>query len=124
MSMQAPMWSMPATVVRWRDGDTVIVDAHTSPGVTVRAVVRVYGIDTPEVGQPGHDEAKAAAEAVAPVGAEDIMLSVRPVTDKYGRWLASVSNDGTFSDVARVLLRDGHAVPYYGGTKGVIPPTT
>jgi len=37
--------------------------------------------------------------------------------DKYGRGLLKLTADGT--DVSDAMVKDGYAVAYFGGTKGV-----
>ncbi len=52
-----------AEVVSAYDGDTLTVDAHPWPGVTIRTGVRVNGIDTPEIRGKCDAEKEMAREA-------------------------------------------------------------
>lgn len=109
-------YSYRAKVVRWVDGDTVWLDVDLGFRMRSQAPFRLYGIDTPELGQPGRNEATAFAAAAAPAGAEVSIQTYRN-PDKYGRWLVEiVTLDSQGSLNARLVLA-GHAVPYFGGLK-------
>jgi endonuclease YncB( thermonuclease family) len=89
-----------ARVVAVHDGDTITVEA---PGHVYK--VRLFGIDCPELRQPGGDEAKwfthdAAIDRTVRVTETD--------TDRYGRMVAVVTlTDGRVLNHA--LVRAGHA---------------
>ena len=110
-----PQWTYRATVLRWVDGDTV--DLRLDPGfrLTLTDRFRVYGIDTPERGQPRFTDAFLAANHLAPSGSEVVVRTYK-APDKYGRWLADIYV-GDVNLGAR-LIEAGLAVPYFGGTKG------
>ncbi|MEQ8345063.1 MAG: thermonuclease family protein [Sneathiellaceae bacterium] len=85
------------------DGDTF--DVYSRSG-TVR--VRIYGIDTPERGQPG---ARAATEALrALLAAGPVTCHPRPGEITHGRVVATCTAAGI--DVALQLLLDGLAAPW------------
>jgi endonuclease YncB( thermonuclease family) len=97
--------STEATIDRVVDGDTVV----TSTGVTVR----IIGIDAPESGACGSEQAAVllrdlvegkAVTLVNPISVDD--------TDKYGRILRYVDTDANV-DVAIRLLDAGLAVARY-----------
>ena len=92
-----------AIVNRIIDGDTIEVLLAGEP-----ARVRYIGIDTPEQGEPGGDEATAFnTELVA--GQQVILVRDVSETDRYGRLLRYVYlADGTF--VNEVLVTAGYAV--------------
>ncbi|HXG85967.1 MAG TPA: thermonuclease family protein [Pyrinomonadaceae bacterium] len=105
------------------DGDTVDLLIVKSVGFGVDAVIktrmRLNGIDTPEL-RGGTDETKAAARQAKARLAElltgRVFTVVSHKTSKYGLWLADIyTNDGV--DVNKILLDEGLAVPYFGGTK-------
>ena len=50
---------------------------------------RLIGVDAPERGQPGFNEAKALAERIAPIGSGLLFESMK--SDKYGRWLIHIA---------------------------------
>jgi len=93
-----------AYVSRVIDGDTVVVRLAGERDETVR----LRCIDTPELGQPGHDEAKAAL--VALVGAKTVLLDREPAPgpiDAYGRTLGYLWSKGAL--VNAEMVRQGHS---------------
>jgi len=106
-----------AAIERVVDGDTLAVRAHIWLGQDIRVLVRVRGIDAPEIRGRCVSEKRRAAEAARTVAA---MISERPVTllriegDKYhGRVVADVRlEDGR--DLGTALLQTGAARRYDG----------
>ncbi|HOD66209.1 MAG TPA: thermonuclease family protein [candidate division Zixibacteria bacterium] len=90
------------TVVKIIDGDTMVL----GNGETVR----LLAIDTPEDGEPLHDEAAALLAQVA-LGKEARIVSSGRRRDTYGRLLAYVYVDDTLL-VNRVLVDSGLAYVY------------
>src|SRR5438093_5837945 len=82
--------SLPATVVRVVDGDTIYVDLGSRP-----EKVRYIGIDTPEIGppirrlQPGGREAAEVNRTLVEGKRVRLELDARE-RDRYGRLLAYV----------------------------------
>lgn len=113
MSVINPPYEYKATVVRWIDGDTVDLNVDLGFKITMAERFRLEGVDTPERGQPNHDEAWNFAKRLAPEGSQVLIQTSRP--DKYGRWLANVTVGG--ATVNRALLDMGLAKLYFGGTK-------
>ena len=97
--------SANATIDRVVDGDTVV----TSTGLTVR----IIGIDAPEMGACGTEEAEALLRDL--VEGQDVTL-VNPTSvddaDQYGRILRYI-NTGAGDDVAVRLLEAGYAIARY-----------
>jgi endonuclease YncB( thermonuclease family) len=90
------------------DGDTIKVDGQT---------VRLIGMDTPEIGRCGYDEATAAMGAL--VAGQVVTLTAvagRDDTDKYGRLLRYVDVNGT--DVGLREIDLGLGVARYDGRDG------
>lgn len=84
------------------DGDTII----TADGTTVR----LLDINTPEDGQPYHDEARQRLRER--VGGRTVRLEQGDRnTDRHGRLLRYVHVNGTLVNAA--LIRDGLATTYY-----------
>ncbi|MBI3336573.1 thermonuclease family protein [Candidatus Peregrinibacteria bacterium] len=84
------------------DGDTIITTIGT---------VRLIGIDTPEKGECGYQEATEKLTAL--VDGKDVNLvpdSLNQDRDKYGRYLRYVESDGR--DVGEVLLKENYADLY------------
>ena len=103
-----------ATVVRWVDGDTAWLTIDVGFRMSITTDFRLYGINTPERGQPGYAEATARANSLAPVGSQIFVITYK-APDKYGRWLAEIFASGI--NVNQTLVSEGLAVPYFGGTK-------
>ncbi|MBM3598041.1 MAG: nuclease [Alphaproteobacteria bacterium] len=107
---------IPARLVRIIDGDTLLVRAHIWLGHEVTTLVRLLGIDAPELRGRCAEESAAAERARAfvarVVGRSDVTLTDLRF-DKYGgRVLARVEVRG--QDLARALLAEGLARPYRG----------
>ena len=109
-----PEYTYRARVVRWVDGDTVDLSVDCGFYTTVESRFRLYGIDTPERGQPGYDEATARAEQLAPAGSEVVVRTYK-APDKYGRFLCLVVSGTT--EVNDTLVDEGLAKAYFGGTR-------
>jgi micrococcal nuclease len=112
------MYEYEAEIVRWVDGDTVDLDVSLGFGVSKADRFRLYGVDTPERGRPGHGEATAFCMGAAPAGMKVQIRSYKPESmrqDKYGRWLAEIITPaGTLNDA---LVAANLATPYFGGKK-------
>lgn len=109
------MYNYSATIIRWIDGDTVDMRVDLGFRMFAETRFRLYGINTPEHGQPNFHEATTFANTMAPVGAT-VQVSTYKEPEKYGRWLAEILTvDG--KDVNQALITAGLAVPYFGGTK-------
>jgi len=109
-----PVVIVPARII---DGDTFVGDALVWPGHSLRVVVRIRGIDAPEMRSRCTEEAAAAQRARAALA---VMLAAGPVTlsavtdgKYYGRVIADVSA-GPVTAVGAALLSDGHARAYDG----------
>lgn len=88
-----------ANLVRVIDGDTVVVETN---GVELR--VRLYGIDCPELYEPGGKAAKAFTGAFLTNG----RVEIEPHGfDRYGRTVGRVFVNGDSLEMA--LVRSGHA---------------
>lgn len=110
-----------ATVERVLDGDTLAVRAHIWLGQEVAVLVRIRGIDTPELrGRCAAERARAvearAALAEAVAGGPVVLSRIEP--DKYGgRVLADVSAAGV-SAVGHHMIAQGFARAYAGRSRG------
>lgn len=98
----------PVTVSRAIDGDTV----ELSDG----RQVRLLGVDAPEAGTCGYDEATQFTAAKA--SGSHVLMFREPgvITDPYGRELAYLDvGELSFADLGRELATNGHAELYIGG---------
>jgi len=101
------------------DGDTL--DVHIDLGYSVKLHkqrVRLIGIDTPESRTRDLEEKKlglAAKERLKELCGDKIILRSHG-KGKYGRILGEIyTEDGV--DICKTLIKEGHAVEYYGGKK-------
>lgn len=121
--MIQPNYSYACVATNVVDGDTldVVIDLGFHLSAAMR--VRLYGIDTPERGQPLHDEAAAFLRefvGLVPGGAPyPLLIDTFKSADKYGRWLGLVSRRDVQmpTDVNDLLVSNGLAVRYFGGKK-------
>ena len=106
--------------IRNHDGDTFVFDlGNNLPDLFRTMPVRLYGIDTPEVGT------KNLAEKAAGIKARDFvtyeMKSAHKISlvecskDKYFRLLCRVDYDG--KDLTTELINRGYGYAYYGDKK-------
>ena len=107
-------------VVRVVDGDTVAVRVSVWLQEEVSVLVRLRGVDAPELHGRCSDEtarAVAAREALRRALGDGRVVLSRIEGDKYyGRVLADVATLAG-SDAARQLLAGGFARPYAGGKR-------
>lgn len=106
----APAASVSATFVSVVDGDTIKSSAGT---------VRLIGIDTPERGECGHDEATAAIERLlSPGGPVALELPAgQNDVDRHGRLVRYVTTVSGV-DLGLMQLEAGNAVARYDSTDG------
>lgn len=118
--MPAPAYVYRATVRKVTDGDTVPVSIDLGFHTRADLTLRLYGIDTPERGQSGYKEASARVKSLIRPGYVVIVQTFEPpeygTGEKWGRWLGLLwLPDGRCLN--ELLVAEGHAVPYFGGTK-------
>ena len=121
----APKYSYTnVEVTRVVDGDTIEVVVDLGFRVMMKMPLRIYGINTPELKQPNHDEAVAALQKILkmkptkahPSPTTKVSVNTIKPREKYGRYLAEVFlADGT--SVAERMIATGFAVPYFGGAR-------
>jgi micrococcal nuclease len=118
--MTAFEWLWPAVAISVVDGDTLDVRLDRGFRDTSEMRVRLYGINTPERGQPGAADAtqwlRNVVQGFDPMRPPPLTIrSVKP-HDKYGRWLASIAT-AEIPDVAARMVELGLGVEYYGGAR-------
>jgi len=125
------MYEYKAHVVKVVDGDTVDVDIDLGFGIIMKDErVRIMGIDTPESRTRDKVEklfGKAASARVKELLEEDIILKTQiarngeDMKGKYGRILGDFIveryEDGRQEMLTDILVQEGHAVAYFGGSK-------
>ena len=118
------------TVLKVVDGDTVDVDIDLGFGITLRDErVRVMGIDTPEsrtsdkVEDLFGEAAKARVKELMAEGGKLITTEDKNGEDmkgKFGRILGDFyveRYEGKKERLTDILIEEGHAVAYFGGSK-------
>jgi micrococcal nuclease len=118
------MYEYRCTVLRVVDGDTVDVDIDLGFGVWVRNErIRIIGIDTPEIRTSDAIEKLfgiAAKNRLGEILGETAILRTQKPgksNEKFGRMLGDfVVDDGRM--ITEILIEEGYAVPYFGGSKG------
>jgi len=120
------MYEYKVKVVRVIDGDTVDVDIDLGFGIWLRKErVRIMGIDTPESRTRDKVEkkfglaSKAKLKQLLKDGAilkTQVSKKGEDMKGKFGRILGDfILDDGR--KVTEVLIDEGHAVAYFGGSK-------
>ena len=106
-----------AKILSIYDGDTMTVTIDGLPDVFGKEIpIRIYGIDTAEIKSQNKIEAliaRSLVESMCPIGSKVKLSNIR--RDKYFRLDADVDCGG--KDVAKELLKNGMAKPYFGGKK-------
>lgn len=98
-------WTVPATVLRIVDGDTITLDLDLGWRIRLTANCRIIGIDAPELSTPEGKQARLYAAGLLPDGLEVIFHSRQ--LDKYGRPLGDITYDRL--DFGSQMVAAGHA---------------
>lgn len=107
-----------AIVVRVIDGDTLVLNLDLGMGLTIHnQVIRLYGINAPEMHGPAADAGQRAAHALEMLvrSVPLIVQTFKDKGDKYGRLLAKVyAKDalGLWTCVNDDMVVNGFAVVY------------
>ena len=116
------MYEYQAIIKRVVDGDTVDIDIDLGFGMMLKDErVRIMGIDTPESRTRDLTEKKfglASKERLKQLLGKKSILKCKEYDSKgkFGRILGDfTTNDGRM--VTDVLVEEGHAVAYFGGSK-------
>ena len=122
------MYTYKISPLKVVDGDTIAAEIDLGFDIKVKKRVRFMGINAPESrtrdleekakGLAAKDRLKAILE-----GAKTIQLNSHGV-GKYGRCLGELHVDVvdgkeclTMANVNELLIKEGHAVEYYGGKR-------
>jgi endonuclease YncB( thermonuclease family) len=110
----------PAEVLRIADGDTFEARVQAWPGIAITTMVRLRGIDTPELKARCAEErvkAEAARAKLAAILAEG-SVELRAVgLDKFGGRIDAAASTRSTPDVSAALLRAGLGRSYTGGRR-------
>ena len=118
------MYEYRCNLVKIIDGDTIDVDLDLGFAVVLKKQrIRLYGINTPESRTRDLEEKKyglAAKARLRELLEEADTISIKTEIDKkarrkYGRILGTVMVGTT--NINSLLVDEGHAIAYYGGTK-------
>jgi micrococcal nuclease len=94
------MYSYAAKIVRWVDGDTLIVDIDLGFRVTRQERLRLARINTPELNSAvpfqvrKAKNARAVAKKFAPEGVWVNIKTGKSKIDRYARYIAEVEYNG------------------------------
>ena len=121
MGKKLDPWIYNAKLIRGVDGDTA--DAYIDCGfnIQVKKRIRFMGVDTWESRTRNLEEKKLGLAAKARLG--ELCCGSFKVKSlgkgKYGRILGiPYTEDG--KDICQMLIDEGHAVEYHGGTKSKV----
>ena len=95
------MYKYTAKIVRWIDGDTVILDIDLGFHITRQERIRLARINTPELNSKipyqvrKAKNARATANKFAPEGETVTLITFKNKIDRYARYIAEVE----FKDV-------------------------
>lgn len=102
------------------DGDSARLTWNDSSGNKVRSLLRLKGVDTPELRTSSEKEkalALRATERLESVVVGKFVTIRGPETEKYGRVLADLETDSVKSAMYYMLEDSEICVPYDGGKK-------
>ena len=107
-----------ADVIRVVDGDTIEVRAKIWLGQYIVVLVRLRGIDAPEIGGRAGCDAEAAKGAKALARMEELAVGAVQIGnvshDKYARRVDAEVTNGDGLDLGATMLAEGLARPYDG----------
>lgn len=104
------MYTYKANLIKVVDGDSVWLEVDLGFSTFTKQLIRLEGINTPELSEPLGQEAKKFAQDWFVANPE---VSVRTLKrEKYGRYLGIVL--GNVESLNEALLREGLAVVYNG----------
>jgi len=110
-----------AIVRRVVDGDTMDVTLDLGFDISYNNRIRFYGINAPESRTSDLEEkvrglaAKDRVKELCPVGSSVIIKTTKQGRGKFGRILGEILVEGV--NVNQLLVDEGHAVEYFGGSR-------
>lgn len=109
--MTSRVWTVPATVIRIIDADTLALELDLGWDLTLTENCRLLGVNAPELSTAEGKIAKAWVQALLPPGTQVTFVSRK--REKYGRPLGDVILSSGVS-LAALLVEQGHAMPMPG----------
>jgi micrococcal nuclease len=106
------VYQYKAKVLNVVDGDTIDVSVDLGLQIYSLQRIRLYGIDTPERGQPGFLEASDRLKYL--ILDKNVIIKTYKVS-KYGQYLGEIMFDEM--NINEMMITEGHAKKYFGGTK-------
>jgi endonuclease YncB( thermonuclease family) len=110
----------PIRVTRVIDGDSFEAMVPIWPGQTLRTVIRIEGVDAPELrGRCAAERrrARAAKAALERIALREALSITRVEKDKFGGRHAALVLDADGAPLAARLIAAGHARAYEGGRR-------
>ena len=114
-------------VTRVVDGDTIDVEVDLGFDIIHRARVRMMGIDTPESRTRNLEEKALGLASKARIKELLASRKVKLETSKEGKgkfgrilatvWASDKKGIAEYININEKLIEEGHARPYFGGTK-------
>lgn len=103
-------YTYTAKVVRIIDGDTLVLDIDLGLSVWRHGEhIRLAGIAAPELAQAGGKEARDYLASLCPPGTEVTITTHRDKTEKYGRYLGTLTRPGYRRTLNETMILTGHA---------------
>ena len=105
------------------DGDTIDLSIDLGFDIWYNSRVRFLGIDTPESRTRDLEEkarglaAKDRVLELCPVGGDVMLRTSKDGKGKFGRILGEIFMPGVVQSINQLLIEEGHAVEYFGGSK-------
>jgi micrococcal nuclease len=106
------MYTYNAAVTKVTDGDTVWMDIDLGFYVHVNVPVRLASINAPELSTSEGKAAKQYLSKLLDESADVVVVTTKKGTEKYGRWLATLTTTTHKLSINERMVLDGHAVPY------------
>ena len=118
------MYEYKVKITRVIDGDTVDADVDLGFDLFVKDRIRLMAIDTPESRTRNKSEKilglaskKRLKELCAMHKGKIILKTSKEGKGKFGRILGSIYAEGSEVSFNDILISEGHARPYFGGSK-------
>jgi len=117
------MYTYKARLIRVIDGDTVDAEIDLGFGVFMKQRIRLYGINTPDSRTKDLDERERGLASKARLAEllprEFIVETILNKRGKFGRILGVlyVQDEDTRTNINETLVKEGHAVEYFGGSR-------